>query len=240
MADFASAGAALVAGLANAAAKVITSLFEEPQDEPGESANIISSHEPGRYRPRTPSDVYYAAFLLRQVLVPDVIPQILDLAEYWPYNEVETNEERRVTRQNRGQIYLVCPVPDQIGPSSIRKVVFTVTSHDQGWSSYPQFHGTYEGSWTWFEAVIFEPDAYSLANVMVPARKIITNVHADRRDKTHIVEWCYDALDQDERSLLKELKCGRRVAITAWADFPGWENLVSGAKIEIYFSCVRR
>lgn len=29
-----------------------------------------------------------------------------------------------------------------------------MVSKDQGWSSFPQWHGTYEGSWTWFEAGI--------------------------------------------------------------------------------------
>lgn len=33
-----------------------------------------------------------------------------------------------------------------------RRIVFTIQSHDQGWGgSFPD-HGTYNGSWTWFEA----------------------------------------------------------------------------------------
>lgn len=34
-----------------------------------------------------------------------------------------------------------------------RKIVFTITSHDQGWGGdRPEYHGTYQGSYTWFEA----------------------------------------------------------------------------------------
>lgn len=33
-----------------------------------------------------------------------------------------------------------------------RKVVFTIRSRDQGWSSIVEDHSTYHGSWTWFEA----------------------------------------------------------------------------------------
>ncbi|XDG07542.1 hypothetical protein ABKA04_007157 [Annulohypoxylon sp. FPYF3050] len=32
-----------------------------------------------------------------------------------------------------------------------RKIVFEITSNDQGWSSDSEHHGQYEGSWTWFE-----------------------------------------------------------------------------------------
>lgn len=43
-----------------------------------------------------------------------------------------------------------------------RKIVFTVTSHDQGWSNNARRdRGSYRGSWTWFEAGLerFEKDA---------------------------------------------------------------------------------
>ncbi|OAA63875.1 hypothetical protein ISF_04584 [Cordyceps fumosorosea ARSEF 2679] len=40
------------------------------------------------------------------------------------------------------------PLPKLQGP--VRKVVFKVTSHDQGWSG--ETGGLYENSWTWFEA----------------------------------------------------------------------------------------
>lgn len=33
-----------------------------------------------------------------------------------------------------------------------RRIVFTLRSRDQGWSSSPGDHGTYNGSWSWFEA----------------------------------------------------------------------------------------
>ena len=33
-----------------------------------------------------------------------------------------------------------------------RRIIFTITSSDQGWSSVLADHGTYNGSWTWFEA----------------------------------------------------------------------------------------
>lgn len=36
----------------------------------------------------------------------------------------------------------------------LRKAVFTFKSRDQGWSSYAEHYGTYENSWTWFDACV--------------------------------------------------------------------------------------
>lgn len=43
------------------------------------------------------------------------------------------------------------PTPKLTNP--VRKVVFSIKAHDQGWSTHAgEKKGTYEGSWTWFEA----------------------------------------------------------------------------------------
>src|SRR6478735_2823695 len=41
----------------------------------------------------------------------------------------------------------------------VRKVVFTIRSKDQGWSSDTENRHTYNGSWTWFEAGLEKFDA---------------------------------------------------------------------------------
>ncbi|KAK0730317.1 hypothetical protein B0H67DRAFT_477457 [Lasiosphaeris hirsuta] len=50
------------------------------------------------------------------------------------------------------QELIASPVPTLAHPC--RKIVFTIQSRDQGWSGERQYHGTYNGSWTWFEAGI--------------------------------------------------------------------------------------
>ncbi|KAH9213764.1 hypothetical protein DL95DRAFT_301603 [Leptodontidium sp. 2 PMI_412] len=37
------------------------------------------------------------------------------------------------------------------GEFPCRKIVFTLVSHDQGWGGEPGHHGTYKGSFTWFD-----------------------------------------------------------------------------------------
>ncbi|KHO01349.1 uncharacterized protein MAM_00350 [Metarhizium album ARSEF 1941] len=50
------------------------------------------------------------------------------------------------------------PTPRLMKP--VRKVVFKIKSHDQGWTSGDNAHkGTYKASWTWFEAGLEKFDA---------------------------------------------------------------------------------
>ncbi|KAG5915784.1 hypothetical protein E4U42_007909 [Claviceps africana] len=51
------------------------------------------------------------------------------------------------------------PTPRLLNPA--RKIVFKIKSHDQGWGGPLEKRGTFEASWTWFEAGLerFDPEA---------------------------------------------------------------------------------
>jgi hypothetical protein len=49
------------------------------------------------------------------------------------------------------------PTPRLVNP--VRKVVFKIKSHDQGWGGDPDAKGTYKASWTWFDAGLERFDA---------------------------------------------------------------------------------
>jgi len=120
-------------------------------------------------------------------------------------------------------------------------VIFTVTSRDQGFSWDRDWHGTYEHSWTWFNAVIFEPDPYyELSQKIWEAERIITNVHAGKEYKTHTAIWSSDSDNNYQQSIFKELKNGRHIGITTWARFGAWENKVANARIEFEVAVVTR
>jgi hypothetical protein len=53
-----------------------------------------------------------------------------------------------------------------------RKVVFTIKSKDQGWGGDHNDHGTYNGSWTWFDAGIerFDADAECMYHLLLPTQ----------------------------------------------------------------------
>lgn len=60
------------------------------------------------------------------------------------------------------------PLPKLQGP--VRKIVFNITSHDQGWSS--ETGGLYENSWTWFEAGLERLESNEIGkNTMDPLRR---------------------------------------------------------------------
>ncbi|KAK2747592.1 hypothetical protein FQN55_004946 [Onygenales sp. PD_40] len=101
----------------------------------------------------------------------------------------------------------------------VRKVVFTITSRDQGWSSFPEFQGTYANSYSWFEANIRGVSGRIRNN-----RQVIVNIHAGREYKTHTLTWTFDAEDEEERAgrimlpLLRSKRSRRWIIdLTLWA-----------------------
>ncbi|KAA6407987.1 MAG: hypothetical protein FRX48_08338 [Lasallia pustulata] len=52
------------------------------------------------------------------------------------------------------KIILATPPLTQATIRRIRKITITWLSKDQGWSSYPEQQGTYDGSWTYFDVAL--------------------------------------------------------------------------------------
>lgn len=84
---------------------------------------------------------------------PKVTHQALDFYSMW---SAESTNAVVITEPEAGHCYLSSPPIGELavtGEHPVRKVTFVITSHDQGWSDIPVFHGTYDHSYTWFEAV---------------------------------------------------------------------------------------
>ncbi|KAL9611418.1 MAG: hypothetical protein Q9167_003924 [Letrouitia subvulpina] len=113
----------------------------------------------------------------------------------------------------------------------LRKIVFTFRSKDQGWSSYPADHGTFRGSWTWFQLVI-TPDAG--ADVAEQGKGdqrehvLQVNRHAGRVMEDYRLE--FEAGDE----IVDGLREGDTLAVSACAAYPGWRNFVEEAGMEIW------
>lgn len=138
--------------------------------------------------------------------------------------------------------------------------MFVIESRDQGWSSYPDDHGTYRGSWTWFEAkkgdasILGEEegernsegqDLHSDLNVrdpaelpsMVEGREIVRNIHAGQLWHKHVISWAAD--DEDANGeWVRDMKRGDVIVLSAHARFPGWTNRVRNAKIAVYTAAI--
>jgi len=218
-------------------------------------------------------EIYHAAFLLRQKLPPELVPEILDFAEYWlkyswsKHDAILVSEQQNHERD--GYPYLSSGLIGEDGLSGrhpVRKVVFEITSRDQGWSDHSQDHDTYRGSWTWFEAFAHDDEAErpspigrrttssstatsvasdlegidpAPASPRAPSRELTRNVHAGKEYKTHTITWSADSEDQEEAKWVRELKRGQVIVVTAHARFPGWANHLRSAKIDIFIAAVR-
>ncbi|KAM0721361.1 hypothetical protein Q7P37_002285 [Cladosporium fusiforme] len=193
-------------------------------------------------------DIYHIVFLLRQKLVQDLIPGIWNQAEiYWTtetqtsFNKDAVVTERRVPREIlRSE---VMPSPTRL-QHPVRKIVFTITSHDQGWAGNKD-----QGSWTWFTArkvtshLGNPPSAAGAGAAAVgpnnnSRRELCRNPVAKRRWTVHEVTWKADSDDAEEAEWVSSLEVGDFVALDAWARFPGWSNTIQQASITIHTAAV--
>jgi hypothetical protein len=103
-----------------------------------------------------------------------------------------------------------------------------------GWSSDNSiYHGTYEASWTWFEAGICTPDG--VERNVTPCL-IQVNVHAEETAKDHEIVWDVGEKDLKIKEWLDELRSGDVVAVYPMARFPGWRNNVLSVAVEVYYT----
>lgn len=118
----------------------------------------------------------------QSVMLPDeVVDIILDEAEYWPSVVTKLNTTPFVIAADGDRECLKTPplcyslvkdkhktqeesssTAEQSAPQILlhrgihpcRKIIFDISSHDQGWGGESTHRGTFQGSWTWFDAYI--------------------------------------------------------------------------------------
>lgn len=212
-----------------------------PSDSPAGSVGGV----PSTFQP-TRSDIYHTAFILSHFLPADLVPSILDHAQYWHHIRLATaTHPLHISEANAGTVYLSAQVPWSLAPNALRALTFTTTSHDQGFSWDRAWHGTYEHSWTWFEVAVLATHSGGSSDqdagvVNEPRKHIITNIHADRNLKTHSVRWRYDDEDKQVRKIMQRAAARETIALTVWARFPAWINSVSAASIDAEVAAVTR
>jgi hypothetical protein len=98
-------------------------------------------------------------------------------------------------------------------------------SHDED-----RWGGTYNASWTWFEAGVKKPDGRSL-----PRRPIQRNVHAEWEYREHVNVWDYHQTpDPSLRGWLSIIEGGDVIQVFPKARFDGWVNYVREAEIHLW------
>ena len=168
----------------------------------------------------TSQDIAHVRSLLP--LPPELVTQILDLAEYWAYFQRKRSDAGQFRNANERYIQSV-PILGGDFVRPLRRLVVTTDSRDQGWSSYPEDHGTRQNSWTWFELTLDDGET----NREIMRVEVVRNIHAKpvfERKETVI---------EDEK-LLSLAKMGDRLSVWARAMYPGWCNNVRSVEIEAW------
>lgn len=199
----------------------------------------------GVYYPRSKTDIFQVAFILRQVLVADLVPQILDQAEYWTRSRHDRREEISVFERDAGRVYLATSPIESPLRNPVRRICFVIYSKDQGTSWDRDYHGTYLNSWTWFcvdkvasSQLPSLPGEYEKQEEEPPFR-LLSNLHAGKHYMTHGIDWTLDSSDENARRFLRSIQHGDRIRLGVWARYRGWINWVGGARMDVYTACVR-
>ncbi|KAI4526746.1 hypothetical protein K525DRAFT_264872 [Schizophyllum commune Loenen D] len=173
-----------------------------------------------RRQPLSDTDLQDVHDILLRLRLPDTIASdILDFAEFWRCSSVARSEYVMMPMgSTKEKPYLLIKVPDR----PLHALTIITDSHDQGWSSYPEEHGTYRGCFSWFDAHI--PDSGVRQHIQA-------NVHASGERRRHVNTW--DCRPPDTK-WTRHLSAGNELQLVAIAWCPGWENHVYQGEIRIF------
>ena len=149
-------------------------------------------------------------------------PTVAEPVEMPKPETVLVDQREEVIRISDGSVSYLTSGPIPSG-KKLKKVVVTIVSKDQGWSSYPSDHGTYRGSWTWFELSVGPPSADSGEKWR---GEVVRNLHAHGEFKEHTIKI-------SDKGLYEKAESGDVLTVWALAKFPGWKNTVK--KVEIQY-----
>lgn len=144
-----------------------------------------------------------------------------------------------VSQRNSPKVILLS---DSVNPDTrverpVRKVVFSITSHDQGFADNRD-----RGSWTWFTArrvrsdegaPLTDPGKITVDLAFQQTREVCRNPTAASEWHTQRVTWRADSDDDAEAEWVSTLAIGDRVALEARAAFSGWINIINSASITL-------
>ncbi|KAI4108949.1 MAG: hypothetical protein LQ339_002068 [Xanthoria mediterranea] len=178
----------------------------------------------------------------RPALPTELILQILAHPTRWLLSRSEAvipTDPIRVVNKDLPIITLPPFTAEEI--KALRRVVFRFRSRDQGYSWDSQNHGTYGGSWTWFEAIIRTgrqdgpdgPASHTGGEDKVKKRfELQRNRHAGTLMESY--EIVFDDGDPRMLELKTLLTEGDVLELRACARFPAWMNNVEKAKVEVW------
>ena len=193
-------------------------------------------------------NIYHITFLLRQKLIRDVVPAILEYADLYGSTTSAKNfyPNLEVYQENAPKLVIECEIANVktriLRP--VRKITFKILSCDQRAAQNRS-----EDSWTWFTARKSSPEMALLPGCMLDVnerneieyrkhREICSNDMADWPwpfGKWHTITWRADSLDPVQAEWVSSLVAGDRFAVYAWANYPDWVNHVTEISVTVHY-----
>ena len=169
----------------------------------------------------------------KEVLPRHLALRILEEARYW-LKAKSSNTRREEYDDQRAALnipyILSAPLPATV-QHTVREVIIATCSHDQGWSNFKQYQGTYEGSNTWFELAVLQANGEWLD--LGGDGFICRNIHASDKSRKHYTVFAKRSLGTPCR-WIDLLKPGDRIGVIPKAYFSSWVNHVQSISIEIF------
>ncbi|KAF9065000.1 hypothetical protein BDP27DRAFT_1425178 [Rhodocollybia butyracea] len=170
-------------------------------------------------------------FLVFTLSLPlNVATLVMDLAEQWANVRVSRDKRIAFTQSSEETPYIQLTMPN----GNLRSIIFMTFSHDQGYSGEPEHtKGTYEGSHTWFEAVIMRQGEQVGDRMFIQA-----NVQATSQSRTHKNIWSVTRADRNSKIYhwMMSICAQDEIWMLPRAQFPGWVNNVQAAEITICYT----
>lgn len=180
----------------------------------------------------------------RPALPQELILQILSHPSRWvlAWSDNIVNPIK-VDNIEGSRIILCTPPLTARSAKLLREVVFTICSHDQGWSHDSRYHGTFEASWTWFDAAVASNSTESVQIATVKMQNgevsipVSPNISRHRiQSNRHAVKAAahYRISMYPGQEILDDLKVGDQILLVACAQYGAWVNYIEAAGIEIW------
>ncbi|PWY92186.1 ankyrin [Aspergillus heteromorphus CBS 117.55] len=132
--------------------------------------------------------------------------------------------------------YLSLTIPTDSIPSPLRRITFTMVSHDQGWSNDNPVNlrnqCTYFGSRTWFEIVV--DNCHRLGEAL-PRRRIACNLHASKNYRRQTVVWTLEDESPGLRDWIEAIQPGDTLYMVPRAKQNCWTNHVREMTVSVYY-----
>ncbi|KAJ7906038.1 hypothetical protein B0H13DRAFT_2194496, partial [Mycena leptocephala] len=151
-----------------------------------------------------------------------LVPVILDLAKYWAVSTAERNNPMGVVfkQDSPDEPYISLKINGR-SKEPLNCLVFTTTSHDQGWSDHNPDIGTYRNSCSWFD----------VGDERGNRHRFQDNIHGSDKKRVHRNVWARDAYIPTISDWMRTLRSGDVLKIYPKAYYPGWENHVYAVKV---------